>query len=140
MASSAVTERKGGGMIVEIDRLAKRREMLQASGKAALRKEISEGGQSTIPKDRKIEWPWSVNGHATEFGFTGTVVPWEVPMDGLYLIGAHGASGSDVRHMFKKKIVNKGGSGAMIAVMVKLNKGQVISGRFGFMLHFECFC
>lgn len=111
-------------MQVELERFKARRELMQASGKAALRKEICEGGQSSVKHE--IAWPWSPSGHAFEYGFTGHIEKFDVPMDGLYLIGAHGASGADVRHLFKKGHVNQGGRGAKLCCLSKLNKGQTL--------------
>jgi hypothetical protein len=119
-------------MMVDLDQYKARRELLQLSGKTALRKEIAEGGQSTVT--HAIAWPWATNGHATEFHFKGQLEAYEVPMDGLYLVGAVAASGADVRHLFKKGTTNRGGRGASLACLLKLNKGQrlgVIVGGAG---------
>jgi|AntAceMinimDraft_5_1070358.scaffolds.fasta_scaffold132588_1 hypothetical protein len=109
-------------MMVDLDQYKARRVLLQHTGKNALRKEIAEGGQSTVT--HAVAWPWAPNGHATEFHFKGQLEAYEVPMDGLYLVGAVGASGADVRHLFKRGTVNRGGRGASLACLLKLNKGQ----------------
>eukprot|EP00614_Pseudopedinella_elastica_P015590 CAMPEP_0172585492 /NCGR_PEP_ID=MMETSP1068-20121228/4910_1 /TAXON_ID=35684 /ORGANISM="Pseudopedinella elastica, Strain CCMP716" /LENGTH=294 /DNA_ID=CAMNT_0013379979 /DNA_START=186 /DNA_END=1067 /DNA_ORIENTATION=+ len=112
-------------VLVNMETYKRRNSALQAAGKAAMRDMFKEGGQSTVKNP--IAWPWVRDGNATEFNFRGVVELWDVPADGLYLIGAHGASGADVRHLYRKGAINRGGGGAMLACMKKLNKGQQLA-------------
>jgi len=102
-----------------------RRVALLAAGKAKLRNDIATGNQSTVR--HAIEWPFVPNGTATEFQTTGRVVKFRVPIDGVYLLSAHGASGATVRHLFKTDVrqggafvQNKGVREFIIAIIMHL--------------------
>ena len=102
-----------------------RRVALLAAGKAKLRNDIATGNQSTVR--HAIEWPFVPNGTATEFQTTGRVVKFRVPIDGVYLLSAHGASGATVRHLFKTDVrqggafvQNKGVRKFIIAIIMHL--------------------
>ena len=108
--------------------LVSRRDALLSQAKEKIMLDIRTGNQSTVK--HPIEWPWVVYGTATEYQMTGQVFKYRVPTDGLYLIGANGASGATVRHLFKRDarrgnafVQNKGGRGARLCCLLSLKKG-----------------
>jgi len=73
----------------------------------------------------EADWPWQCQDLITEFGFTGAVQSWQCPNDGLWLIGACGASGANVRQSARQAhSLNLGGAGAKVTVLARLLKGS----------------
>ena len=77
--------------------LTAKRSELNKRAAAATRLRIIHGGQELATE---VEFPWSLRGHAVDFPYTGKASRWTAPQDGVYLVGAHGASGADVTHLW----------------------------------------
>ena len=77
--------------------LQKKRAEMNKRAAAATRHRIIHAGQEL---EHGAAYPWSLRGHAVDFPFSGGPKRWAAPQDGVYLVGAHGASGADVTHLW----------------------------------------